>query len=247
MVVGAILSESTMMRNLIRRIPGARQAYHMLKSSHSARETAAMVEGYLRQAGEKKLHLGCGGNILQGWLNSDYFPVRPDILHLDATKTFPLPADSFDYIFSEHMIEHISYNDGLVMLRESFRVLKAGGKIRLSTPNIKFLIDLYAEPKSPLQSDYIAWATEKFIKTTEKSDTLVINNFVRDWGHKFIYDPKTLTSSLEMAGFTQVESFEINRSNDTALMDLENTARMPPGFLQLESFTLEARKPQCTD
>ena len=58
-----------------------------------------------------------------------------------------------------------------------------------------------------------------------------------------IYDPKTLARSLEMAGFVAIEHFDINRSNDAALMDLENPSRMPPGFLQLESFTLEATKP----
>jgi methyltransferase family protein len=43
---------------------------------------------------------------------------REDILHLDATKPFGLPDNSFDFVFSEHMIEHISYIDAMSMLRE---------------------------------------------------------------------------------------------------------------------------------
>ena len=232
-----------MIRNLIRRIPGARKAYHALVPTEAAR-TPPLAEQYLQRAGEKKLHLGCGRNVLDGWLNSDFYPTLAGVIHLDATKAFPLPPDSFDYIFSEHIIEHVSYNDGLAMLKESFRILKPGGKVRISTPDLKFLIDLYSEPKTPLQNEYIQWATETFTKTSEKLDTIVINNFVRDWGHQFIYDPKTLKRSLEFAGFMDIERFAINQSNDPALRDLENASRMPPGFLQLESFTVEATKPR---
>jgi predicted SAM-dependent methyltransferase len=232
-----------MLRNLIKRIPAARRAYRMLKPAEDTLGSAAMAQNYLQRDGFKKLHLGCGQNIIDGWLNTDYYPRHADIMHLDATQAFPLPSDSFDYIFSEHMIEHITYWGGLSMLKESARVLKPGGKIRISTPDLKFLIELYAEPKTQLQNDYIAWATESFTKTADKLDTIVINNFVRDWGHQFIYDSKTLTRSLEMAGFAEIECFDINQSNDKALIDLENTSRMPLGFLQLESFTLEATKP----
>ena len=231
-----------MIRDLIRRIPGARKAYRGLRSIQDAR-TRAVVGDYLRRDGAKKLHLGCGHSILEGWLNSDFSPARPDVIRLDATTAFPIPSDSFDYVFSEHMIEHIAYRDGLNMLGESFRVLKPGGKIRVSTPDLQFLVDLYAEPKTALQKHYIEWATETFVKTPEASDTIVINNFVRDWGHQFIYDAKTLSRALELAGFGAVERFDINHSNDPALTNLENASRMPPGFLQLESFTLEATKP----
>jgi hypothetical protein len=71
---------------------------------------------------------------------------------------------------------------------------------------------------------------------------MVINNFVRNWGHLFIYDEKTLRHSLETAGFAEVESFRLNESNDPNLRNLENEKRMPEGFLQFESFTLEAVK-----
>ena len=131
-----------MIRDLISRIPGARKAYHLIGHGVGTSVPEALVRDYLRQHGPKKLHLGCGQNAIPGWLNTDYYPRRQDILHLDATKPFPLPAESFDYVFSEHMIEHITYHDGLTMLKESRRVLKPGGRIRISTPDLKFLIEL---------------------------------------------------------------------------------------------------------
>ena len=61
------------------------------------------------------------------------------------------------------MIEHISYPQGLFIMSECYRILKANGKIRISTPNLAFLIDLYKEDKSGLQQEYIKWATDQFI------------------------------------------------------------------------------------
>ena len=202
------------------------------------------IQDYLNRNQIRKLHIGCGSNILSDWLNCDNDPKSNVIIYLDATKPYPLDSNGFDYIFSEHLIEHLSYQDGLLMLKECFRVLKDGGKIRISTPDLIFLIDLYKTDKSQLKKNYIQWATEKFIKDAPYlSDTFVINNFVRDWGHQFIYDEKTLRSSIEMIGFKDVRVYPINQSDDKSLMNLENQNRLPAGFLELETLTVEAKKP----
>lgn len=129
------------------------------------------------------------------------------------------------------------------MLAECFRVLKEEGTIRLSTPDLSFLIDLYKDDKSNLQKEYIKWSTDTFIRDVHYyDDTFVINHFMRDWGHLFIYDEKTLRSSLEKAGFTRVTRCALNQSEDDSLRNLENEKRMPEGFLRLETITLEGRK-----
>ena len=203
----------------------------------------AIIESYVAQREIRKLHIGCGENILCDWLNSDLFPHSDRILHVDATDTFPFADDTFDYIFSEHMIEHVSYSEGRAMLSECHRVLRNNGTIRISTPNLQFLIDLYRDDKSELQREYIKWATDSFIThASYYDDAFVINNFVRDWGHSFIYDEKTLRSSLEKAGFTRIIRCDLNESTEEALRQLENERRMPDGFLKLESITLEGTK-----
>jgi predicted SAM-dependent methyltransferase len=197
---------------------------------------------------KKKLHLGCGSNLLPGWVNTDFPPKSDQVIELDATKTFPFDNDSFDYVFSEHMIEHISFEDGHFMLKECFRILKPGGKIRCSTPDLRFLIDLHQNPNKDINNRYINWAVDKFWGHGIYLPGMVFNNFVRNWGHLFIYDKETLTHSLIAAGFQNIESFSISDSNDGDLKNLENEARrvkkgMPAGFLQLESMTFEGTKP----
>jgi len=206
-----------------------------------------VIEQYLGQQKIRKLHLGCGNNILEGWLNSDLFPESDHVVHIDATKTCPFDDETFDYIFSEHMIEHFSYAQGQRMLKECFRVLKDGGKIRISTPDLSFLLLLYQSEKSELQKKYIRWATETYIDSAPYSeDTFVINNFVRAWGHTFIYDEKVLRFSLEKAGFKEITNCDLNESKDEILRNLENEKRLPEDFLRLESFTLEGTKKVIT-
>ncbi len=46
------------------------------------------------------------------------------------------------------------------------------------------------------------------------------------------------------AGFRAVALPKIGESDDPAFVGLENASRMPEGFLQLETMTIEAEKPQ---
>ena len=202
-----------------------------------------IFENYLKKSEIRKLHIGCGYHILDGWLNSDFFPKISNVLHLDATKKFRFGSDTFDYIFTEHMIEHIKYEDARFMLSECHRILKVNGKIRISTPNLKFLIDLYPVNKSDTQIEYINWSINSFLnKAPHNKNIFVINNFFRDWGHQFIYDEDSLSNLLISVGFTNLKICALKTSNESHLCNLENILRMPESFLNLETITLEATK-----
>ncbi len=205
-----------------------------------------IMNNYFEANNVVKLNIGCGKNILEGWLNSDYYPQSEKILHLDATVQFPFEDDKLDYIFSEHTIEHLTYHQGLKMLQECHRTLKPGGKLRISTPDLSFLIELYVNEKSVSTSAYLQWAKEMFLETAPCfEEVFIINNFVRAWGHKFIYDGRLLRYSLEQAGFEEIVACNLNESSDGELRNLEHTARMPAEFLKMESIIFEGMKP-CT-
>lgn len=50
----------------------------------------------------------------------------------------PFGANSFDAIFCEEAIEHIPLAKGENLLGECLRILKPGGVLRISTPNLDF-------------------------------------------------------------------------------------------------------------
>ena len=111
-------------------------------------ENQRLIERYLSAHPVAKLHIGCGGNQLAGWLNTELCP-RGDEVFLDATRPFPFDDHTFALIYSEHMIEHIPYGSAAHMVRECFRVLEPGGTIRLVTPNLAFLRSLLEGPPDP--------------------------------------------------------------------------------------------------
>ena len=112
----------------------------------------------LEGTGRPKLHLGCGNHHLDGWLDTDLHPRSERVARLDATRRFPFADGVFALVYSEHLIEHVSFPEGAAMLRECFRVLSAGGRIRVATPDLAFLTALHRGGLSALQKRYLAWA-----------------------------------------------------------------------------------------
>ena len=238
------------MRKKLRRV--IRRA---LASHFGVNHDQGLITQYLdNSTTEKKLQLGCGRNWLEGWLNSDYFPRNSDILQLDVTVALPFENDTFDYIFSEHVIEHISYPEGAYMLEECFRVLKPGGVLRVGTPDLAFLVNLYREDeaanqsRTQLEQEFLEYFLANEIKDRETNapvdfDTYLINKFVRAWGHEFIYDEKSLRHMMKTLGFAVITRCEVMESAHRALCGLENIDRKPPGHIALETIVMESTKP----
>ncbi len=199
------------------------------------------VDDYMATHATRKLHLGCGDHLLEGWLNTDLRPRVAGVLPLDATRTLPFPDGSFDYIFSEHLIEHVPYPQGCKLLAECRRVLKPGGKIRLATLDFAFLVTLYNPEKTTLQQAYLDWSKLHFLPWAPAADDIyVINNSVRDWGHQFIYDDKAMRHAMAAAGFSNIVRCPIMKSGIEDLCGLENEARAPQGLVALETMVFEA-------
>ena len=222
---------------------GRMYRYLQLASRIARRTDSRIAMRYLAEANEPKLHLGCGLNPLDGWLNSDVTlpPPFKNVMYLDATRPFPFSANTFAYVYSEHMIEHLPFSEGRAMLCECFRVLAPGGKVRITTPDLAFAIDLYRQDLSALQERYIEWvsATQQL---PGREIGFSINQLIHGWGHQFIYDEHTLRRVLEIAGFSNVVMTGLNQSRATAFRNLANERRLPDGLLDLESMTLEATK-----
>lgn len=202
------------------------------------------IKAYLKRSPAfKGLHIGCQHHPKPDWLNVDILPAQKDIVYMDATKPFILQPDSFDYVYSEHMIEHINYSDGYKMLCESYKVLKINGSIRISTPDLAFLLTLNTGDNRLVKDRYIA-SYKKFYPGSDSSNFCkVFNVFVREWGHLFIYDEQTLSDSLSRAGFKNIRRHAVGESDIKMFHNIENHGNeIGDDFNRLESLVLEADK-----
>jgi len=203
------------------------------------------IWSYLYSGITPKLHLGACDNILAGWLKTDSTPASSGIVFLNAVCRFPFSNNVFAYVFSEHMIEHVPYSAGAAMLRECFRVLRPGGRIRIATPDLRKLAALATIEGDQRNGRYTDWALSyNNLPRIGTASCFVVNHFVRSWGHEFIYDEDTLSATLTGAGFESVRRCEPGISCDVELSNLEHHDRVV-GFEnnQFETMVLEAVNP----
>jgi len=206
------------------------------------RTNQRLADTYFEVNDVPKIHLGSNWLCKEGWLNAD-IDVFPGVYQMDATKAFPFRDEQFQFVFTEHMIEHLTYTSGKFMLGECFRVMRSGGRIRIVTPNLAVLVSLYDPSRSMLQASYIEHINRTFAAHAPvQSATFAINTFFREWGHQFIYDETALSELMSEVGFEDIRRQELGLSEHVELRSLENEERYPEGLLAFESIALEGRK-----
>ncbi|HVT03219.1 MAG TPA: hypothetical protein VHL58_07545 [Thermoanaerobaculia bacterium] len=154
-----------------------------------------------------RLHIGCGPVALPGWINIDNQPYPAVDRVLDVTTG--LPFDDVSFIFAEHFIEHLSYQDGLKLLRSCRRVMNRTGVLRLSTPNLDWV-----------------WSTHYHFPHWSSADEplracFALNQAFRGWGHQFLYNMQTLQATLREAGFGKFVICRYGESSHPELQNLE--------------------------
>jgi len=153
----------------------------------------------------KKLNLGCGQRIKEGYINCDVNPEYEHlgVLQVDAGNLSMYKNNEIDEIYNSHLLEHFNYNQGIHVLKEWFRILKPGGKLIVETPDFyyscKYFIELYEKYNSELLNhDYI----------TNQIYKLYGHFFSEPWKpycyHLFLYTEKQLRDSLKSAGFKNI-------------------------------------------
>ncbi|SDS75958.1 class I SAM-dependent methyltransferase [Actinopolymorpha singaporensis] len=182
-----------------------------------------IIDNYLATHGIRRLQIGAGRTSLDGWLSTDISPGPYGSVFLDASKAFPFDDAVFDTVYSEHMIEHISWDDGLFMLSEIRRVLKPGGVVRIATPDLAVLLSLYGRDQSALGEKYVRWITDEFLPQVDVYDaSFVINNAFRNWGHQFLYDGNLMEMAMSRAGFADIRRCSPGESSHADLRAVES-------------------------
>lgn len=168
-----------------------------------------------------KLHLGCGKNYIEGWVNIDNNSDR-NIEKLDfkydLRKRLPFGDNSVDFIFNEHFLEHLTVEEGQIAIREFYRVLKPNGVLRIAMPDLKKSVESYLNPNWHIDEKEFL---EKFHLNHIQTRAEKLNTEFRSWGHKWLYDWEELERRLKEAGCKNINQCKIYESNHPELKNLE--------------------------
>lgn len=157
--------------------------------------------------GIKKVHVGCGPHaIMQDWWNIDIrkFPGIDEAV--DATASWPYM--DLHFIYAEHFLEHIALDKALLFLIHAGNSLRKGGILRLSTPNLEWVIHTHFQTGPVEQSKRLA-------------ETLRMNRAFHGWGHQFLYSAEMLAHILRALGYADVVHCEYGQSAHPELYNLE--------------------------
>lgn len=234
-------------------VKGIRADFLQCKRRYWSWSQQSKIRQYLASHEIRKLQIGTWTNVLEGWLNTDLSPAVKGVFFLDAGSVFPFNNGEFDYILSEHQIEHLVLEKAFFMLQECYRVLKPGGKIRVATPDLNAFMNLLVDHPSAVQQKYVRVILETVVKESfiprqpPYLAALVVNNnfYNPEWGHQFIYDLPLLTAALEKAGFIEIKNFKPGQSDDPHLTGVEGHGKAlgDEDLNQYETMVLQGTKP----
>jgi 2-polyprenyl-3-methyl-5-hydroxy-6-metoxy-1,4-benzoquinol methylase len=122
------------------------------------------------------------------WL-AKYAPGWAERLRVTHTNIeqdpMPFPDNSFDLVIFTEVLEHIAITNPHVILGEIRRVLRPGGRMVLSTPNVANLSNVAAF----IQGENVFWPSNMFYGSVDR--------------HNREYTPNELIQLVERAGFSQ--------------------------------------------
>jgi predicted SAM-dependent methyltransferase len=158
----------------------------------------------------KKLHIGCGPIKLKGYLHSDvrHFP------HIDfVCKSWEVSnyVRDVDYIYSRHMLEHLTNYEADRTLRDWLRVLKTGGIVEVIVPNLDYHCKQWLSAEWTTETVKDKWSDAQhgfagFYGWQSECDPWSENYNTIYWDvHKSGYNKKRASWLFNRIGFSEIE------------------------------------------
>jgi predicted SAM-dependent methyltransferase len=146
----------------------------------------------------RRLHLGCGHIHADSWCNVDVLATGATDLVMDISSLPGVMNDSVEMIYSCHVLEHFAGKEIPPILERWRQVLKPGGEIRISVPDLDAITRIYQKHIAHFQvSGNQPWIALIYGGQKDAYDF-----------HKTGFNYCWLKFLLEQAGFKDVERYK---------------------------------------
>jgi len=141
-----------------------------------------------------KLYIGSRTYRPDGYKTVDLNPAyKPDFL-ANASRLDCIESNSASEVYASAILEHIAWPTGYKALSEWARVLKPGGVLKVSVPDMKMLCSLISQGINPSHCIGMIYGTGRI------SDPLE--------AHQYGFTRESLTEMLHVLGFEEFDTWE---------------------------------------
>jgi SAM-dependent methyltransferase len=179
------------------------------------------LEETLRKAGQTRwLDIGCGVDLDPSFEGVDLFPktkinerARSKYHRLNVLKAGPVALKrlgKFDLIRMQHVFEHFSFEEGQLVLTKCAQLLKKGGYIVITVPDLRVYIQKYLNDEFKRWPEFVTWANLRVTEGAPNSAyfSYFAHSSVED-PHKWCYDYEGLAFQLQRTGqFTDIRDLK---------------------------------------
>jgi predicted SAM-dependent methyltransferase len=205
------------LRETIRRVPFATEIFELTTGKAKMVSSRKQVKAILASGQEIKLDLGGGYQPgRNGWINIDISPQAD--LFWNLQYGIPFPDASVDRVYSSHLFEHLTYEQGQLLLDECMRVLKPGAPFSIVVPNARIYIEAYLAGVE-LPDEYLGWRPA-YNNTTGIDAVNYIAYMAGE--HTYMFDLPNLLHILNAKGFERVTERAFDPATDLIERDYES-------------------------
>jgi predicted SAM-dependent methyltransferase len=147
---------------------------------------------------------------------------------LDITEPLPFADGSVDWVYAEHLIEHVPLLDAIDWLAEVRRILVPGGLLRLTTPDLRaYAAGYLAEDEKFFARHRRRLAMMRVGPPMPGRRAFMVNQIFYLYGHRWIYDHDELRYALTQAGYDpgRVAAREFRDGHRQDVADLDTAFR----------------------
>jgi len=176
----------------------------------------------LIKAGKTRwLDIGCNKNFEKNFYFLDVFPKKEiprkyrkkyfkiNILRLSKAQSKRL--GKFDLVRMQHVLEHFSHEEGSILIKNISKILKRGGFILITAPDLKINVEKYLNNNYRYWKAFNWWAFKRIPKNSPASFYFSVFAYsLPITPHKWCYDYQGIKYLLKSSGlFKNIKKLEL--------------------------------------
>lgn len=168
-------------------------------------------KGFVNIKKNKKVNVGCGNSILDGYINCDSRYTKGVDLICSAWELSKFIPFKLEYIYCRHMLEHLTLKEVQATLDDWYKVLDINGCIEIIVPNLPFHINQFLNGTWSIDDlnqshSNASWGIAGLYGWQRECDPMSSNYNNSYWDvHKIGFDEKLLRFLLMKTGYANIK------------------------------------------